>query len=231
MSEDEERLGAEGLDDEPQDAAAEAFEQLRGEVAQLRGAVDGLSERVGERGTDYTPTLAAMAQSLEKIEAHPALQHTPERFRAETGSNLEIVRRNFETEAQRALSMIHQASGDVRRFAGELRARRAQMEAIVFAAVGGVLAGAVLWALLAGPAARSLPASWRVPERMAADTLHMDMWAAGGRLMQADNPQGWDRVVVADRLAHDNAAALDSCAQAAVKTGKAQPCRVMVNPR
>ena len=74
-----------------------------------------------------------------------------------------------------------------------VRARRAQIEAIVFAAGGGLLAGAVLWALLSGPAARFLPASWRVPERMAADTLHMDMWAAGGRLMQADNPQAWDR--------------------------------------
>lgn len=226
MSEDEA-----GLDAEPQDAAAEAFEQLRGEVAQLRGAFDGLAERLGERAADYTPTLADIATRLEKIEAHPALQHTPERFRAETSSNLEIVRRNFETEAQRALSMIHQAAGDVRRFAGELRGRRAQMEAIVFAGGGGLLAGVVLWALLSGPAARSLPASWRVPERMAADILHMDMWAAGGRLMQADNPQAWDRVVVADRIAHANAAALDSCAQAAGKAGKAQPCRVMVSPR
>jgi len=225
MAQDEEHLDA-----ELQDAAAEAFEQLRGEVAQLRGAVEGMAERLGENAPDYTPTLAAMAQSLAQIESHPALQHTPERFRSENRDNLEAVRRQFESSAQGALTMISQAAGDVRRFAGELRSRQAQREAILYAVAGGLVAGAVLWALLSGPAARALPASWRIPERMAAATLHMDMWNAGVRLMGASNPQAWDRLVAADRIARDNAATLDGCIQAAVKAGKAEPCRVMVSP-
>lgn len=225
MAQDEEHL-----DLEPQDAAAEAFEELRGEVAQLRGVVEGMAERLGESVPDYTPTLAAMAQTLTKIEGHPALQHTPERFQSENRENLEIVRRQFESGAQGALTMISQAAGDVRRFAGELRSRQAQRVAILYAAGGGLVAGAVLWVLLAGPAARAMPASWHIPERMAAATLHMDMWDAGVRLMAAANPQAWDRVVGADRIARDNAGVLDSCAQAAVKTGRAQPCRVMVSP-
>ncbi|MBV9509914.1 MAG: hypothetical protein JO303_06510 [Caulobacteraceae bacterium] len=215
-------------DEEPQDAAAEAFEQLRAEVAQLRGVVEGAAERLGERAIDYTPTLAAMAQSLEKIEAHPALRHTPEGYRSENEAIIAAVRSGFEADTQKALQTIGYAAGEIRRHAGELRSRKAQADAIFFAAGGGLLAGAVLWALLSGPAARALPASWHVPERMAADTLHVDMWTAGGRLMQADNPQAWDRLVGADRIARDNAAVVDSCAQAAMKAGKPQPCRVMV---
>ncbi|MBV9510057.1 MAG: hypothetical protein JO303_07235 [Caulobacteraceae bacterium] len=221
----------EHVDAEPRDAAAEAFEQLRGEVAQLRGLVEEMAERLGERVPDYTPTLAAMAQTLTQMERHPALQHTPERFRAENRENLAIVRRQFESGAQGALTMISQAAGDVRRFAGELRSRQAQREALLYAAGGGLVAGAVLWVLLSGPAARALPAGWRVPERMAAATLHMDLWGAGAQLMAVSDPQAWDRVVGADRIARDNAGVLDSCAQAAMKAGKAQPCRVTVSPR
>lgn len=43
---------------EPQDAAAEAFEALRAEVAQLTAALEGLPTTA----PDYTPTLAAIAQ-------------------------------------------------------------------------------------------------------------------------------------------------------------------------
>lgn len=225
MVEDEESLGG-----EPQDAAAEAFEQLRDEVAQLRGAVEGVAERLGERWPDYTPTLAAMAQSLDKIEAHPALRQTPEGLRSAIDGAVGAVRSGFETETRKALQSIGYASAEIQRHAGELRTRKAQTEAIVFAAGGGLIAGAVLWVLLSGPAARALPASWHVPERMAADTLHMEMWAAGGRLMQADSPQAWDRLVGVDRIARDNAAVLDRCTQAAVKAGKAQPCRVVISP-
>lgn len=231
MIEDEEHPGPERPDAEPQDAAAEAFEHLRAEVAQLRGAVEGVAERLGERATDYTPTLAAMAQSLEKIEAHPALRHTPEEYRSGNEAAIAAVRSEFEAGTQKALQTIGYAAGEIQRQAGELRSRKAQAEAIAFAASGGLIAGAVLWVLLSGPAARALPAGWHVPERMAAATLHLDMWTAGGRLMQADNPQAWDRLVGADRIARDNAAAVDGCAQAAVKAGKGQPCRVMVSPR
>ena len=59
---------------EPQDAAAEAFEALRAEVAQLRTALEGLPTTAA----DYSPTLAAIAQSLAIMEAHPALRLTPD---------------------------------------------------------------------------------------------------------------------------------------------------------
>ncbi len=59
---------------EPQDAAAEAFEALRAEVAQLRAVLEDLPTTA----PDYSPTLAAIAQSLAAMEAHPALRLTPD---------------------------------------------------------------------------------------------------------------------------------------------------------
>lgn len=53
---------------EPQDAAAEAFEALRAEVAQLCTVLEGLPTTA----PDYSPTLAAIAQSLAAMEARPA---------------------------------------------------------------------------------------------------------------------------------------------------------------
>jgi hypothetical protein len=49
--------------------------------------------------------------------------------------------------------------------------------------VAGLLAGILVCAVLPGVIARSLPASWHVPEWMAARTMNMDQRAAGERLI------------------------------------------------
>lgn len=60
--------------EEPEDAAAEAFEALRAEVIQLRAGVESLSAAIqGQASPDYTPTLGAIAKSLAAVEGHPAL--------------------------------------------------------------------------------------------------------------------------------------------------------------
>ncbi len=64
----------EPLGGEPQDAAAEAFEALRAEIAQLRAALEGQPTTA----PDYSPTLAVIARSLSTMEAQPALRLTPE---------------------------------------------------------------------------------------------------------------------------------------------------------
>ena len=48
--------------------------RLRAEVAQLRTALEGLPTTA----PDCSPTLAAIAQSLAAMEAHPALRLTPD---------------------------------------------------------------------------------------------------------------------------------------------------------
>jgi hypothetical protein len=83
--------------------------------------------------------------------------------------------------------------------------------------------------VLSGPAARALPASWSVPERMAAATLRLDRWKAGARLMQNANPQGWAQVAEGAKLERENRPALEDCGRAATRTGKAQRCMVILN--
>ena len=154
----------------PQDAAAEAFEALRAEVAQLRTALEGLPTTA----PDYSPTLAAIAQSLAAMEAHPALRLTP----------------------QDLASQVRQASE-----AAQQQGRRELANAVqrVDAAGAGAVFGAVVWVCFSGPIARALPAGWSVPEKMAAATLNVDRWDAGALLMQSDNPQGWAQLIEASR--------------------------------
>jgi hypothetical protein len=123
---------------------------------------------------------------------------------------------------------VDHASREVARFAGDLRSRAAQRNAIVCAGAGGLVAGMVLWAMLAGPLVRLLPQSWQVPEKMAAATLHLDRWAAGSRLMQSADPASWKAVVTGAQLWRDNRSSLETCLKAAEKAQKAEPCKVVV---
>jgi hypothetical protein len=52
-------------------------------------------------------------------------------------------------------------------------------------AVGGMLAGILLWSILPGAAVRSLPESWHAPEWMAARMMGLDRAAAGQRTIEA----------------------------------------------
>lgn len=53
-------------------------------------------------------------------------------------------------------------------------------------AAGGMIAGILLWSVLPGTIARSLPASWHVPEWMAARTMGMPPHDAGRALLRVD---------------------------------------------
>jgi hypothetical protein len=94
----------------------------------------------------------------------------------------------------------------------------------------GAVAGVIVWVCLSGPIARTLPASWSVPERMAAATLRLDRWEAGARLMQNAKPQGWARLVDASELARENGEILEQCRDAASKSGRAQRCVLTLKP-
>lgn len=212
---------------EPQDAAA-AFEQLRREVEELGVAIERLPTRMRGKAPDYSETLAAILYGLKKMESHPAMQLTPERFNSQAKEAAEALRRVIEPDLRHAVAAVDHASRDVARFAGELRSREAQRNAVVYAAAGGLVAGVVLWAMLAGPIARVLPQSWQVPERMAAATLHLDRWAAGSRLMQSADPASWKTVVAGAQLWRENEPALEGCVKSAAKLQKAETCKVVV---
>ena len=212
---------------EPRDAA-EAFEQLRREVTELGVQIERLPTRMRGKAPDYSETLAAIVYGLKKMESHPAMQVTPERFNSQAKEAAEALRRVIEPDLRHAVAAVDHASREVARFAGELRSRKAQRNAVVYAGAGGLVGGMVLCAILAGPLARLLPESWHVPEKMAAATLHLDRWAAGSRIMQSADPRSWKTVTAGAKLWRDNQSALDACMRAADRVKKPQTCRVIV---
>lgn len=192
MDEDHEALG-----DDP----AAAFEALRAEVAALRAS---LGEGDGRAAADYAPTLGKMAASLAKIEAHPALQLTPEAFAYQVRQARDAAQQQGSRDMSAAIQRVDAAGAGLERLAERQRTGRKQVRQVAIMTAVGAVVGVFLWVSFSGPIARALPASWSVPERMAAATLRLDRWGAGARLMQNANPHGWAQLVEASRALDRN---------------------------
>lgn len=153
------------------DTAAEAFERLRSEVSLLRRAVEGLASDPDREPIDYSPTLAALTESLETVEAaakslgeRPLLALTPEQLR--TSLDREVSR-----VLAAPISELKTDRAAFQRAVDVFSAQRAvphRTKSGVARAVGlGVAATLVVVAILLGPMTRRLPTSWAVPERLA----------------------------------------------------------------
>jgi hypothetical protein len=207
----------------------------------LRRAIERLSaERADDsHGPDYSETLGiiaanitATAQRVDALVKSPALALTPEAL------NRQIVEVGTagRSEDRRAIAAARQTIEEVATKLGR------QLESHVMAEdqrrrvwyVGrnvGLIAlvvGALLWAILAGPVVRALPATLLLPERMAARSLRMPMWEGGQRMMRAGNPRAFASVLAANRLAIANREALEACRKRATKAGKAVRCAIEV---
>jgi hypothetical protein len=215
MDEEHEALG-----DDP----AAAFEALRSEVAALRASLDGDGRAV----PDYAPTLGKMAASLAKIEAHPALQLTPESFAYQVRQARDAAQQQGSRDMRAAIQRVDAAGAGLERLAERQRTGRDQLRQVAIMTAVGAVAGIIVWVGFSGPIARALPAGWSVPERMAAATLRLDRWEAGARLMQSASPAGWAQVTEGAKLERENRPALEDCWRAATRTGKAQRCAVTV---
>ncbi len=163
--------------DQADTAIAAAFEELRREVSLARAAVEGLTA-ARERIPDYSVTLAQIAERLkatvatvDRIEKAPAVSLSPDAMTAEivrAGTAARAADMRLIHEARDMLSRsIGQVDGIVKRGLGVDQ----QRSKTIWAAAGGLFAGILIWSVLPGAIARSLPASWHVPEWMAARTL------------------------------------------------------------
>jgi hypothetical protein len=215
MDEDHEALG-----DDP----AAAFEALRAEVAALRASLGD-----GRAAPDYAPTLGKMAAALAKIEAHPALQLTPEAFAYQVRQARDAAQQQASRDMSAAIQRVDAAGAGLERLAERQRAGREQVRQVAIMTAVGAVVGVIVWVGFSGPIARALPAGWSVPEKMAAATLRLDRWEAGARLMQNANLQGWARVLVGAKLERENRAALEDCWRTATRTRKPQRCTVVLN--
>ncbi|MBI0477166.1 hypothetical protein D9601_17605 [Sphingomonas sp. MA1305] len=224
-------------DGDGEDEAARAFEGVRGELALLRRAIERLAaERADDsHAPDYSETLGVIANNItataraaNALVKSPALSLTPEEMNRQIAAAGSAGR----AEDRRVISAARQTIEEVatklgRRLESHVMADE-QRRRLWRVGLSGIVAGAVLWAALAGPIARSLPTNWLLPERMAARTLRMPMWEGGQRLMKAGDPLAFAGVRADNRLATANRETLEACRKQAAKVKKTMRCTIEV---
>lgn len=218
--------------EDERDAAAEAFEGVRGELALLRRAIEGIAARDDRpEPLDYSETLAQITKLATGTYQRAELLRK--------ASEEEAVARQVAARISGAVAEDRQA---VKTAAGELRdatrtlqgvtasARRAedQKRWVMLAAIGGIVGGMVLWAVFAGVVARAVPAGWQWPERMAARTLAMPMWEGGQRMMRTAAPGAFSNIAAGDRIVTANRVVLEACRKRANKVRGAVRCTLSV---
>lgn len=217
------------------DPASAAFDQLRAEVALLRRAVEGLSAQQPEAPPNYSPALAKIEMAtttlgtrIEELAAHPALAVTPDQIASLLRSHTTQARTEVRGELSDAIRMFTKAATLLDSLGIRVRTRDEQWRWLAYAALAGAVAGLVAWLGLSGPISRSLPASWQVPERVAAAALGQDRWAAGARLMRGADEAGWRRLRLGDELMLRNSDLIAACAKRADRLKRSVVCGVHV---
>lgn len=175
----------------PDAPIAEAFEELRREISLTRHAVEGLTA-ARERIPDYTPTLASIATSLKetratvsRIEDSPAMRLSPGAMAVELVKASSTARAEDARILNDVRNALSRSIGHVDAIVKRGKAADRQLRDKLFWTGGGMAAGILLWSVLPGAVARSLPQSWHVPEWMAARTIDLPVHSAGERMIAA----------------------------------------------
>lgn len=225
---------------EPVDPAAVAFTRLEGEIALLRRAVEKLAtEKADIDIPDYSETLGEMAQDLsaltammDEIVAKPAMDLTPENMARRMSEAARSARQSDREQISAAENRYDHAMRALTKIVASAKSAALQREHVIWAAGGGVLAGCLLWAIVPGPIARALPASWNMPEKIAKRVLgEPSIWEGGVRLLRVGSPAAWRAISDAAEMRHHNKKAIADCEHSAEKSGKAVRCTIKVAPR
>ena len=139
--------------------------------------------------------------------------------------------RELRAQVQATDTVLRSAARDLSDMVASARRGDEQNRWLTIAGGVGLGAGLLLYALLAGPIARMMPASWLWPESMATRALgEKSAWDAGQRLMQTAAPESWDLIVAASPLTDGNSEAVQACRERAKKAKKPVSCTIMVKP-
>ncbi len=214
---------------------AAAFDQMRGELALLRRAVEGLAAEK-EKAPDYNETLGTMdgrlsriAHNIVLIAEHPAMKLTPDAFAEQMQAAAAKARREDQAVLAQARQQHLDAAHGLAQLHGNVATIREQRRRLLWAGGSGLLAGCLLWSFLPGLIARTLPTRWHLPERMAARAVGAPtVWDAGIRLMQAGNPQGWQAIVNAADMRRDNRETIAACEARAEMAKEPVRCTIMI---
>jgi len=178
----------------PADDITEAFEALRGEVSLTRRAVEGLTA-ARERVPDYSATLGQIAEAMkrtaegiDRVERSPAVRLSPTELADEIRKASTEARAEDHALLRETRDALTRSIGRVDGIVERGQAADRQVRRLIWTGAGGALGGVLLMGILPGAIARSLPASWHVPEWMAARTIGLDQRAAGERMI-ATSPE------------------------------------------
>ena len=222
------------------DAAAEAFEAMRGELALLRRAMEGLAAERAQapEPIDYSETLGRIAKASAAtatrvdVLAKAAQDAVAPRYIAD---RIVAAGSGARDQDQRVIATARKGLEDVTRqlhgFVVSARAVDEQNRWLAWSAIGGSIIGILLWALLAGPILRATPDSWRWPESMAARMLGGTAWEGSRRLATANGPEKWNTMVTGAVIGRGNEDALERCQSAANKAGETVRCTVGIMPK
>ncbi|MDF0490954.1 DUF6118 family protein [Sphingomonas sp. H39-1-10] len=213
---------------------AEAFDRLRGEVSLARDDIAVLMARPSV--PDYEPTLVrteevlgVLARRIEAMHKSPIFALTPEQMSKEIVSAALYARREDQRLITEAVAGIDRVARDMGNRVGAARLRDEQNRWLLWTGLGCLVLGLVLYAVLAGPLARAMPASWQWPEHMAMRVLgEPTTFDAGQHLMRAANADGWRAIVFSANLVKDNRDALGACRKSATKAKKPVRCTIEV---
>jgi hypothetical protein len=224
-------------DEHEPETAQEAFARVEGELALLRRAVERMAVERAEvpEQPDYSETLAGMVQkidaTLQRADALVAAardgatpRHVVDRIVAAGADARGEDRRTIATAA----AELKDATRVLQGVTASARRGDEQNRWLMWTAIGGIVAGMVLWAAFAGFVARGVPASWQWPEKMAARSLDLPMWEGGQRLMRASAPDAFANIAAGDRIVTANRKALEACQKRAVKADTAVACTIKV---
>jgi hypothetical protein len=224
---------------QPPDPAAQAFAQLRGEVALLRRAVEQLaSERADIVLPDYSATLGKIALTLgeiggdmQQMAQSPALEVAPESLAQRIDAAAQAARRTDHAAQIDARERLDRATTDMRQIIGTVPHPRRAAPPPCLGGRRRAARGDDAMVVHSGMIARSAPSSWNWPEGMAAHMMREPtLWDAGVHLMQAGNPEAWNSITRAAAIARANSDSIVACERKATKARQPVRCTIRIEP-
>ncbi len=171
--------------------------------------------------------LQGVGKRLDRIEAAPGMQITPDAFARQMHAAVEGVAREMGGKLEIARRELADTTKQLRGYIAQAATAEQQARSQLKYGVWGVAAGVVLlWALTM--AVGVLPAEWHMREKLAAKIIGQDRWTAGEQLLGSVDPRRWANMVGSANLSNVNAEAITACLTAARKTGRAQRCSIKV---
>ena len=215
---------------------AQAFNDLRTEVAQLRRELKALPGALKQNRPrpppDYSEDLGCIAKELtavagrlDKMEKHPALRLTPDQHRQAVADAGDVLMRNSAGKLDQAAKEAGIERDRLAGLIGAARAKGEQRSWLLWTGFATLIAGLLLAPLLASV----LP--FGLNSRVAALVMKANRWNAGMVLMKAEDPEGWRDMADAAELVRVNQEALKTCRQAAAKAKKDQRCAIVAPAR